>query len=302
MSDITLADIGTRLAECEARIEAGLPTFIDVGNAIREIRDERLYRENFDTFEEYCRERWGWGRSYVNKQIEAANTVELVGTIVPISNEAQARELTPLAKANPDGAQELWGELVSEHGDKLTATKIKQAVASRMKREKELDRLAPEVAQIIKEIDPSDCDLPTSTKQLNYLAGVDDIEDQIEIATRVGGGEAVTVWQASNQLKAERGELTEAELYQMALHSGMKDEAERRRQEESFYVERIRKAGAMEYVVEWSDGSANKMQRSVLLKEHDYKKCKHCSGYGVVREDVLFATASPDAAKLVKGA
>ena len=30
-----------------------------VGSALRDIRDEGLYTETHDTFEDYCRDRWG---------------------------------------------------------------------------------------------------------------------------------------------------------------------------------------------------------------------------------------------------
>lgn len=86
-----------RLTELEAVIADGLPTFARVGAALLEIRDDRLYRGSHDTFEAYCRERWGVGRNYVNKTIAAAEVVRLVGTDVPIpTSEAVARELVPL--------------------------------------------------------------------------------------------------------------------------------------------------------------------------------------------------------------
>ena len=60
------------LADCEARIEQGLATFIDVGTALLTIRDERLYRENHTTFESYCRARWDFTRAYAYRLIDAA--------------------------------------------------------------------------------------------------------------------------------------------------------------------------------------------------------------------------------------
>ncbi len=49
------------LAECEAVIEKGMDTFLEVGNALLRIRDERLYRVGFSTFQEYCQARWQMG-------------------------------------------------------------------------------------------------------------------------------------------------------------------------------------------------------------------------------------------------
>ena len=92
MSDVAAA----RLAECEKVIERGLATFVQVGEALLEIRDGVLYRETHSTFEDYCRERWGMDRTYAHRHIEAAKITELL----PIGNnpatESVARELAPL--------------------------------------------------------------------------------------------------------------------------------------------------------------------------------------------------------------
>jgi hypothetical protein len=93
-----------RSREAVAVIERGLQTFVEVGNALLEIRDSRLYRESHGTFEQYCRERWGWGRNYVNKQIAAAEVANNLGTFVP-KTEAVARELAGL---DPEQQREIW--------------------------------------------------------------------------------------------------------------------------------------------------------------------------------------------------
>jgi len=82
------------LPELEAVIERGQQTFIEVGRALLEIRDRRLYRETHATFEAYCRERWGWGRHYANRHIQAAQVAEaLVPTGTIPKTEAQARAM-----------------------------------------------------------------------------------------------------------------------------------------------------------------------------------------------------------------
>ena len=88
----------SRLVECEAVIERGLKTFVDVGNALLEIRDSRLYRAEFDTFEDYCRERWNMSRPRAYQFIEAAGLISNLSTIVDIlpQTESQARPLTSL--------------------------------------------------------------------------------------------------------------------------------------------------------------------------------------------------------------
>jgi hypothetical protein len=119
-----------RLADLEAKIEHGLRVFVETGQALRAIRDERLYRETHRTFEDYCRERWGFGDRRARYLMVAAE----VGTMVPVSNERQARELVPLLDEGYDVIA-AWAELKRRHGDKLTAEKIRRAVDALMNRE-----------------------------------------------------------------------------------------------------------------------------------------------------------------------
>ena len=47
-----------RLSELEPLIERGMTSFVEVGNALLEISDRRLYRETHSTFAEYCGAKW----------------------------------------------------------------------------------------------------------------------------------------------------------------------------------------------------------------------------------------------------
>ncbi|AHF92479.1 hypothetical protein OPIT5_21690 [Opitutaceae bacterium TAV5] len=58
-----------QLTRCEANIERGLTA---VGQALKTIRDARLYRETHDNFEAYCYERWQRSKRWANYQIAAA--------------------------------------------------------------------------------------------------------------------------------------------------------------------------------------------------------------------------------------
>ena len=86
----------SRFEKLEQAISRNVGAFVELGLALPEIRDSRLYRAEFPTFEAYCNERWDLGRNYVNKQIAAAQVAQEVGTIVPIESEGVARELTGL--------------------------------------------------------------------------------------------------------------------------------------------------------------------------------------------------------------
>ena len=102
----------TKLREYEIAIERGVRTFVEVGCALAAIRDERLYRAEHGTFEEYCRERWGIERRQAYRLIDAAATVTNVslGTQTePPQHERQARPLTRLEPAEQIAA---WQEAV----------------------------------------------------------------------------------------------------------------------------------------------------------------------------------------------
>lgn len=96
-----------RLAKLEATIKPLADGFATVGAALAEIRDARLYRQDYATFESYCRERWGFARNYANKIITASEVVANLGTIVPTTpaTESQAR---PLAKLPPERQPVAW--------------------------------------------------------------------------------------------------------------------------------------------------------------------------------------------------
>ncbi len=119
-----------RLTELEKIIEHGLAKFVEVGKALLEIRDSRLYRETHVTFEAYCRERWRMSRSHAYRQIKAA---EIAGLLSPIGDipvtESQARALA-LMRDEPIAMVEAWRE-VSSTAD-LTAEKIREAVTRKM--------------------------------------------------------------------------------------------------------------------------------------------------------------------------
>jgi hypothetical protein len=119
------------LAQHEATIERGLKTFVEVGQALQAIRDGKLYREQYDRFEDYCKERWGWDKRYCNRIISAAEVTTSLGPIGP-ATESVAR---PLTKLPADEQADAWEEVVidaEESGEKITAKKVEQVVAKRV--------------------------------------------------------------------------------------------------------------------------------------------------------------------------
>lgn len=119
-----------RLEELEGIIQRGLETFVEVGQALSEIRDGKLYKADHSTFEDYCRERWGMTRAFAYYQINAAQTVKNLSTMVDNSDLPQTeRQARPLSSLEPDQQREAWQEAVrrNPNGD-ITAKKVEQVV------------------------------------------------------------------------------------------------------------------------------------------------------------------------------
>ena len=71
-----------RLAELERVIAKGKQTFVEVGLALAEIRDLRLYKREYSNFAEYCREKWGWEKRYTNYVIAGAEAVKSLRQLI----------------------------------------------------------------------------------------------------------------------------------------------------------------------------------------------------------------------------
>ena len=104
----------TRLSALEETVERGRQTFIEVGNALSEIRESRLYRETHKTFESYCQDRWGWSRQQAGRLIRAADAAENVTQglqkpshrgflkMEPYPQPTSERQTRPLTSLNKD--------------------------------------------------------------------------------------------------------------------------------------------------------------------------------------------------------
>lgn len=140
-----------RFAALETKISDGLKSFVEVGSALREIRDTALYRATHETFEAYCQDRWKISRPRAYQLIDGAEVVEEVSdstlsTIVDkaehpeisvddstsqVPNEGQARELSRAPKGQRKAA---WKKAVAsapkdkKGKPKVTAVQVRKVV------------------------------------------------------------------------------------------------------------------------------------------------------------------------------
>jgi hypothetical protein len=78
-----------------------MQSFVEVGAALIEIRDAKLYRDGFDTFDDYCSERWDFSRQRAYQLIDASALVGLFSTTV--DTVPTSERVIPGAGASPRG-------------------------------------------------------------------------------------------------------------------------------------------------------------------------------------------------------
>jgi len=119
-----------RKTELEKIITCNFQAFVEVGLALREIRDTRLYRITHNAFDDYFKDRWGMHVRRAYQLIDAAIVVENVNNCTEIEwipqNEAQAR---PLVGLEPAEQARLWQKAIETAPDgKITAAHVKKTV------------------------------------------------------------------------------------------------------------------------------------------------------------------------------
>jgi alkylated DNA nucleotide flippase Atl1 len=124
MNKLTTTE-SARLDKLEKIIKAGERTFIEVGDALTEIRDKKLYRSDHSTFEKYCAVVWGWGASRGRQLCIAAAVAGEIKSVtkVTLSNEAAARAV---AKLPPPRRAEVVRE-IADSGRIVTAKEVAKA-------------------------------------------------------------------------------------------------------------------------------------------------------------------------------
>lgn len=114
--------------KCDAIVQKGWDGVLEVGRALITIRDKRLYRDHYHSFEDYCRERCHHSRTHMDRWIMAAEVdAELTPIGVKLEKESQLRELAGLNHEQIQAAGKKIKELTGDKG--ITAKVIREAAA-----------------------------------------------------------------------------------------------------------------------------------------------------------------------------
>ena len=110
--------------------------FREAGLALKELKDRKLYRSTHRTFEDYCRDRFGFERRHPYRLINAAVVIENLeefcvqfGHILP-TKESICRPLTALT---PDRQRQVWREALAETDGKHPTGQLIKGIVERLK-------------------------------------------------------------------------------------------------------------------------------------------------------------------------
>jgi hypothetical protein len=163
------------LAKCEKTIGKGLKAFKKVADALLDVRDQRLYRIEYATFEDYCRIKWEFTARHANRLMLAGNVVEnlksdqLVSTdpmAVP-ENEGQAR---PLAVLKPE-QQVKAAQIVAKKPGKHTAKDFENAA----------DEVTGEKPRITVPPQSATKTAPARPSMENLIEVIDEVETMVRV-------------------------------------------------------------------------------------------------------------------------
>ncbi len=129
---LTVSERAT-LLECESLIRENINGFFAVGNALRRIFRQELYREKYLTFAEYCRREWDITDRYARHLRAAAEVVSFLidhdFAALP-ATESQARPLAELPEAE---WRDAWEEVVGTAPEgRITAAHVREVVKRRV--------------------------------------------------------------------------------------------------------------------------------------------------------------------------
>lgn len=125
------------LIQLEEKVEQG---FSSAANALKEIKERKIYKDQYGTWENYLKDRWGYNRDWYYALIKASDVQENVlqynTLVVPedterlkplplIHNQKQALELSTIKDVG--NQLEVWEAVTDKYEPKeITAAKIRE--------------------------------------------------------------------------------------------------------------------------------------------------------------------------------
>lgn len=106
--------------------------FVETGDALRAIRDGRLYlAKGYQNFEAYCQERWGFSRqnaSYLCKGAQTWHALRAGFGSDECPLPQSEKQIRPLTRVSTEQAQAAWGDALETHGNSPTGAQVLESV------------------------------------------------------------------------------------------------------------------------------------------------------------------------------
>lgn len=120
------------LTDCEATIQRGMNTWIDVELALRTIRDSKLYRGQFSTFNAYCHARWDFTGRRARQLLTAGKIWDSIKAEAeqkgnpgsPLPLPTSEKQIRPLVGLTPKKQLEVWETAVKSAPDGKPTSKL----------------------------------------------------------------------------------------------------------------------------------------------------------------------------------
>jgi hypothetical protein len=98
------------LHQLEHVVETGLAGFLEVGRALLEIKEDKLYRVTHESFETYCKERWHFSAHHGARILRSIAVVQNLenGDCPPLPPDVSEALMRPLAPLEAPLQQAVW--------------------------------------------------------------------------------------------------------------------------------------------------------------------------------------------------
>jgi hypothetical protein len=120
------------LAECEKTIATGREAVFEANAALKRIRDRKLYREGFKTFEDYCFRTWSFRRSTAYQRIMWAQAHEILSAMADKSVEVNERQARALGGLGDEDMVRVWQQAVKASNTQNPTTKDIEAARAEL--------------------------------------------------------------------------------------------------------------------------------------------------------------------------
>ena len=138
-----------RLNVFEGRMKDAFMSPFVIGTSLKGIRDEKLFKEEFKSFKDYCEKRWNIKYNRADQLIRASDALEnLEGSEILPANERQIR---PLLELGGPLQKQTWDEIVDKSGGKnITGELVKKIVDKIVNKDKPAPKKKAALKQEIK--------------------------------------------------------------------------------------------------------------------------------------------------------